>query len=160
MSEVPVEFRAGMVLRCKLKVFYSSYFFCLDGLVFGVWKDIESIQNPKLKTNASQLPTLLQAGYADSTLSKYKPAWLKWLDWAKEYEEVNPCPADPFSVALYFNELVMLEVPRSAIISAYSGIRWGHINSGYDPPTDHPFVKLAFECAKRLTGKTDNQNYK
>ena len=30
------------------------------------------------------------------------------------------------------------------------GIRWGHINAGYDTPTDRPLVKLAFEGAKRL----------
>ena len=34
------------------------------------------------------------------------------------------------------------------------GIRWGHIIQGHLPPTDHPFVKLAYDGAIRLSNYT------
>ena len=37
--------------------------------------------------------------------------------------------------------------------SAFCGIRWAHIRGGLYSPTDHPFVKLAFEGAKRSIAK-------
>ena len=45
----------------------------------------------------------------------------------------------------------------TAINNAYHGIRWEHISSGLDSPTDYNFVKLAFEGAKRLANKEKNQ---
>ena len=99
----------------------------------------------------------MKSAYAESTIDKYKPAWKKWLNWSEQFEEVNSCPADAFHVALYFNDLVINESSHSAIVNAYHGIRWGHINTGYDSPTDSQFVKVAFEGAKRLSEKGNNQ---
>ena len=132
--------------------------FCVDGLHFGFWENkMSQLKAPKLRENASRLPILMQAAYADSTLSKYKPAWLKFVEWSNQFEEIQTCPADPFHVALYFNDLTMNHASFTAINNAYMGIRWGHINVGFYSPTDHPFVKVAFEGAKRLSDKASNQ---
>ena len=102
---------------------------------------------------ASELPSLLDAGLAVKTIEKYKKAWKDWLDWARNYEEVNEIPADPFFIAPYFNELVNEKKTRSFLDRALCGIRWAHIRGGLYSPTDHPFVKLAIEGAKRSIAK-------
>lgn len=129
----------------------------IDQLDFGIWSKISVLKDDQLRKKAEKLPILLQAGYATNTLNKYKPAWKKWLSWAESYPEVNACPADPFFVALYLNDLVIEKVSLSAITAAFHGIRWGHINCGYESPTNNPFVKLAFEGAKRSVEGTKNQ---
>ena len=62
-------------------------------------------------------------------------------------------------MALYINDLVLGKASISAITSAFCSIRWGHINTGHFSPTDHPFVKLAFEGAKRSI-ESNNKNQK
>ena len=57
-------------------------------------------------------------------------------------------------ICIYFNDLVLENAPISAIITALCGIKWGHINAGFLSPTDAPIVKLAFEGAKRIVGKS------
>ena len=131
---------------------YFSYatklmYFSIEGLNFGIWQKIDQLKDPELKTKASLLPNLFKAAYADSTLSKYKPAWKKKKGWAERYGEINPCPADPFFVALYFNDLVMESSSLSTIMGAYCGIRWGHLNTGILLPIIP--LKVAFEGAKR-----------
>ena len=109
-----------------------------------------AIKDKSLKRKAESLPILLEAAYAKSTLRKYKPAWEKWVSWADPFEEVISCPADPFHVAIYLNDLTNSFETEGALTSAILGIRWGHLNSGYKSPTDHPLVKLALEGGKRI----------
>ncbi|XP_066926661.1 integrase/recombinase xerD homolog [Clytia hemisphaerica] len=104
-----------------------------------------AIKNKSLKRKAESLTTLLEAAYAKSTLRKYKPAWEKWVSWADPFEEINSCPADPLYVAIYLNDLTNSFATEGALTAAILGIRWGHLNSGFDFPTDHQLVKLALE---------------
>ena len=60
-------------------------------------------------------------------------------------------PADHFDIAVYFNYLLTTRGTRGCITDAMYSIRWGHIRAGYLPPTDHPFVKLAYDGAVRLS---------
>ena len=69
-------------------------------------------------------------------------------------------PADPFHVALYYNDLVAQETTISGITTAHMGIRQSHIMAGIHSPTEHPFLKAAFEGAKRLTAKNTSRNKK
>ena len=133
--------------------------FSTDNLFFGIWEKINTIEeDSQLKRSALGVPLLIQSAYADSTLLKYRQGWRKWLTWCESKPEVKHCPADTFFVAVYFNELLVDNCKLGALVSAYCGIRWGHIQAGLIPPTDHPFVKLAFEGAKRLvTHRESNQ---
>ena len=97
------------------------------------------------------LPELLNAGRAPNTKKKYEAAWNKWKEYATTYADVTPLPADPFDIAVYFNYLLTYRGTRGSIVDAMYGIRWGHIVAGYLPPTDHPFVKLAYDGATRLS---------
>ena len=40
------------------------------------------------------------------------------------------------------------------LTNAFLGIRWGHIHSGLVPPTNHPFLKMVFEGAKRILSRS------
>jgi len=66
----------------------------------------------------------------------------------------HPVFFDPFYVAIYFNELARKDSTLSFLTAALCGIRWGHISSGFDSPTNHPFTKLAFEGAKRIISQS------
>ena len=89
----------------------------------------------------------------EGIFQNYIRTWRLWLDWCKKYPESITRPAQPFYVALFFNELVLDEAKKGRIESAFFGIRWGHLIAGLTAPTDHPFVKLAFEGAKRLASR-------
>ena len=67
---------------------------------------------------------------------------------------MTPLPADPFNIAVYFNYLLSTRGTRGSITDAMYGIRWGHIRAGEYTPTDHPFTKLAYEGAIRLSNFT------
>ena len=69
-------------------------------------------------------------------------------------------PSDPFHVAMYYNDMVYLGTTASAITSAHMGIRQMHIMAGLTPPTDHPFLKAAYEGAKRRTAPNTTKNKK
>ena len=68
-------------------------------------------------------------------------------------------PADPFYVALYVNDMVNNRCTPSQLDAAVSAIRWGHINEGATPPTDHILVKTVVEGGKRANShlKTHRQ---
>ena len=112
------------------------------------------MRSPDLIANAATLPKLLKSSLCESTLKKYRPAWDKWVGWSKQYPEVNTCPADPFFVALYLNDLYINDASVSRIIFAFCGIKWGHLITGNKSPTDNPFVKMCLEGAKRSIEKT------
>ena len=133
----------------------------LDHLAdLGIWEKINNIENEALRKKAILLPSLLDAAFAETSLQKYRSAWSKWVDWCKQYDEVQHCPADPFFICIYFNDLILDKAPIGAITAALCGIRWGHIKAGFSSPTDTPLVKLAFKGAKRLAQSTPGSNRK
>jgi len=103
-----------------------------------------------LKNLSSSLPNVIEAGLATSTNEKYSSAWRKWLNWCKVNTEVVSLPANPFFVALYLSHILKTYSTKGALVSAFYGIRWGHCIAGFNSPTEHPFVKLAFEGCQRL----------
>ena len=105
----------------------------------------------ELQSLISTLPRLIDASIADSTRSKYSRAWAQWEQFCKDKPEVVHRPADPFYIAVYFNHLLNVRGTRGSVTDAMYGIRWGHTSAGFFSPTDHPFVKLAYEGARRLS---------
>ena len=111
----------------------------------------ESPTNREMQQLIDGVPRLIDAGRATSTKKKYEGAWTKWTDFCSSFANINPLPATPFDIAVYFNYLLTSRGTRGCIVDAMYGIRWGHIRSGHLPPTDHPFVKLAYDGAIRLS---------
>ena len=107
----------------------------------------------ELRSLVSTLPRLISAALAPNTTSKYQRAWCHWKTFCINEAKITPRPADPFYIALYFNFLLTTRNTRGSIVDAYFGIRWGHHSAGFHSPTDHPFVQLAYEGAKRLAKK-------
>ena len=112
---------------------------------------LEHASHPEWSTLVSTIPRLVNAAIAKSTRSKYERAWSRWESFASTRDEVTARPADHFHIAIYFNYLLTVTGKRGAIIDAMYGIRWGHISAGYISPTDHPFVKICYEGALRLS---------
>ena len=103
---------------------------------------------------------MIASAWADSTKSKYARGWATWSDWCKKYPESPARPASPFYIALFLNELTIADSKKGKIETAFLGIRWGHIVMGLDSPTVHPFVKLAFEGAKRISSRNTTKTRK
>ena len=116
----------------------------------GIWKDAEVFQSDSLLKLSQQLTTVIGAGLTNSTTNKYSSAWKGWVEWCKQNPEINVLPASPFSVALYLTFLLETKNKTGPIISAFYGIRWGHVIAGIPSPTSIPFVQLAFEGCQRL----------
>ena len=124
-------------------------------LNLGIWKRLDTVQNDDLRRKATLIPELLDAAFAGATLRKYRSGWLKWVEWCRQYPEVEHCPADPFFICIYFNDLILLKSSISAISTALCAIRWGHIRVGLGSPTNTQLVQTAFKGAKRLAKATD-----
>ena len=96
------------------------------------------------------LPQMINAAIAPKTKTKYERGWESWKQFCTKHK-IPILPADPFYIAVFFNFLLHSKGTRGSINDAFYGIRWGHHSSGYYSPTDHPYVQLAFEGAKRLS---------
>ena len=108
----------------------------------------------ELKSLIATLPRLVNASIADSTGSKYSLACDQWEKFCEDKPEIVSRPADPFYIAVYFNYLLNEKGTRGSVTDAMYGIRWGHTSTGFYSPTDHPFVKAAYEGARRLSNYT------
>ena len=136
---------------------FSLFYVTKNRLSCGIWSESEKIESASLKKLSASLPEIIEAGLASSTNNKYYTGWKRWLDWCKENPEVNNLPGNPFFVALFFNHILLKYKTKGAIVSAFYGIRWGHSIAGFVSPTDHPFVKLAFEGCQRLADTSRKQ---
>ena len=121
---------------------------------------MDDLRDNELRKRASHLPMVIRSAWADSTNNRYNRGWNNWKVWCDKYPESPKCPADPFYVALFINDAVMDEVKAGFMETAYLGIRWGHRNAGLQSPTEHPFVKTAYEGAKRILARTSAKNRK
>ena len=73
----------------------------------GIWQEMENIKDPELRKKALHLPTVIQSAWADSTNKRYDRGWKQWMAWCKKYPEFTGCPAAPFYVVLFINDLVV-----------------------------------------------------
>lgn len=112
------------------------------------------IQNAEVMELAHSLPKVVMAAKAKSTTAKYDRAWSNWLDWCKDKCEIRSVPANPFYVAIYLSYVLKNSNNNGALKSVFYGIKWGHHINGCYSPTEHPFVRVAFEGAVRLCEKS------
>ena len=71
-----------------------------------------------------------------------------WTAWGDIYPEYLQCPADPFYVSLFFNDLVLSDSKKGQIETAYLGIRWGLVIAGTESPTYTLSLKLTLQETK------------
>ena len=129
------------------------FFFFIAELFIGTWYMTKELQDPRLAKVAESLPFLIQSSWAESTNDKYRRGWNNWSKWCEKYPEAGRCPADPFYIALFFNEIVISKHNLSYLTTAHSGIPWGHLNAGHRSPTEHPFARMAFAQEWRLKAR-------
>ena len=96
------------------------FFFFIAELFIGTWDMTKELKDPRLAKVAESLPFLIQSSWAESTNNKYRRGWNNWCE---KYPEAGRCPADPFYIALFFNEIVISKQKLGYITTAHSGIR-------------------------------------
>ena len=133
-------------------VFFFFFFFLI--IPDTIWARIDNIQNEEVRELACSLPEVILAARAESTTTKYQRGWKSWLQWSSE-KDITSIPADPFHVAIFLNYVLKTANNKGALTIIFYGIRWGHYVNGFETPTDHPFVTLAFE-GKIMLEKTKN----
>lgn len=111
------------------------------------------MRDDEIKDLALSLPEVVMSARAPLTTKKYESGWSKWLDWCKNKDEVMTVPANPFFVAIYINYVLKTSNNNGALVAAFYGIRWGHHINGAISPTEHPFVRMAYDGAVRLCEK-------
>ena len=111
---------------------YLCLVFCPAELLTGIMTRRHAILGPCLAKNAESLPFLLQSSWAESTNTKYRRRWSGWSTWCGTYSEATTCPADPFYIALHFNDIAICAGKLGHLQTAHSGIRWGHWKAGFD----------------------------
>ena len=70
-------------------------------MVEGVWKTIEKLEDPELRSLAASLPEIVMHSRADSTARKYLQAFQRWQAWAEPHREVVVYPVHNVRFALY-----------------------------------------------------------
>ena len=118
-----------------------------------IWCKIDHIENEEIRVLSEALPHVLRSSLAPGTTNKYERGWRGWKNWSAFKEEILTCPGGPFYVLIYLISLIFSNGTKGAIINAFCGIRWGHHLAGFQSPTDHSTVKMAFEGAQRLCSK-------
>lgn len=111
------------------------------------------LNNANLVELSRRLPSTLLKSREGSTLKRYLPAYLKWKEWAKSFEEISIFPAQPIHVSLYLLALQEKSSSYSSLESAFYGLKWFHSFSDSANPLDHPLPKLVLEAAKRSISK-------
>ena len=110
------------------------------------------MRDGEIKDLALSLPELVMSARVSLT-TKYESGLSKWLHWWKSKDEVMTVPANPFYVAIYINYVLKTSNNNGALVAVFYCIRWGHYINGAISPTEHPFVRMAYDGAVRLCEK-------
>jgi integrase len=86
---------------------------------------------------------------ADSTVSKYYGAFLRW-DRFITMQGSRSIPAQPVEVALYLTHLLDNAMTYHSVSSAMHGIKWAHDMNGLEDSTKNSFVVNLLEASKRI----------
>ena len=136
---------------------FASFFCLTDVFQLGVWKDMQAIVDPHLKSLAAELPTIALRAKQDGTITNYRYGWERWRRWASQYDEVSVFPAQGHFVALYLLELYHTSRTPAPVNLAYYAISWAHRMAGLPDPTVHTLPKMVREAAPRTLVKFSNK---
>ena len=118
----------------------------------GVWSTLKKIREPKLRRLAGKLLSVVVQSRAPSTVRKYKYAFLRWANWAREAGCVA-CPAPAVHFALYLVHLGESTGSKAAVNSAINAVAWAHELLGVESVTKEPLVKVTFKGLQRKLAK-------
>ena len=120
----------------------------------GVWSSLKKIREPKLKRLASKLPSrsVVLQSRAPSTVRKYKYAFLRWANWARD-AGCDACPAPAVHFTLYLVHLGESTGSKAAVNLAVNAAAWAHELLGVESVMKEPLVKLTFKGLQRKLAK-------
>lgn len=102
---------------------------------------------------AHLLPDLLKKSRADSTISKYHGAFVRFQKWimCNGMGSRDALPAGAFVVAIYLASLIQTVNSTSPVLAAFYSIKWHHEINGLVSPTSSKLVENVLEAAKATT---------
>ena len=119
----------------------------------GVWKQLDSIEDPELQRLAQSLPRTVLTSRADSTTRKYLYAFLRWKRWAEKKLEVVIFPVQDMQFALYLQHLAEATGSKASVDEAVNAVSWAHQLAGLAPVAQAPFVRTVLAGLHRQLAK-------
>ena len=142
--------RHSVSLLCKY-VFMVA-FFPLDIFSIGFWPQLKELEDPNLKSLASNLPSTILQCKAISTTRKYFGGFRRWKQWATNHK-ISVVPAEPCQVALYLQHLGESKQSKASVKEAVNCLSWAHTLAGLVSPMADPLVRATLEGLKRACAK-------
>ena len=127
-------------------------FFSLDVFSVGCWPQLKELEDPNLKSLASNLPSTILQCKATSTTRKYLGGFRRWKQWATNHK-ISAVPAEPCQVALYLQHLGESKQSKASVEEAVNCLSWAHTLAGLVSPTADPLVRATLEDLKRACAK-------
>ena len=129
----------------------------VDVFNVGIWAGLREVADPDLRRLADQLPSIAIRCRQEGTVRNYTAAYLRWKQWAANYEEVQCLPTEPRYVAIYLLNLSQTSKTHAPVTNAYYGISWAHRTAGLPDPTQSELPKMIREAWSRVLGQGDNK---
>ena len=118
-----------------------------------MWEELDGLRNPELHALAASLKTTVLASRAVSTTSKYVNAFLRWKQWAQQYEGISILPVKESEFALYLQHVGDTTASKSAVEEAVNSISWIQQTAGFPPVSASPFVGVVVDGLQRQLAK-------
>ena len=142
----------------SLYLFFSFLFYVTDVFKAGIWAQLGTLIDPKLKSLASELPSLTLQSRQEGTVRNYNYGWERWKLWASDYPEIVILPAESRYVALYLLDLYKTSRTSAPVTMAFYSIAWAHKLAGLPDPTLGVLPRMVKDAAPRtLTGYSNKK---
>ena len=115
----------------------------------GTWAQLDSLEDPELRSLARSLPHTVLSCRADSTTKKYLYAFGRWKEWAERKKEVTVFPVQDVQFALYIQHVADSTKSRAAVEVAVNAISWAHQMAGLQPISSSPFLRSVLAGLQR-----------
>ena len=102
----------------------------VDVFQTGIWSELQNVQHPHLRDLAARLPAIALQSRKAGTLTNYRYGWIRWRNWASQFNEVIALPANPLYVALYLLDIYQTSRTAAPVNVAYYSISWAHRTAG------------------------------
>ena len=119
----------------------------------GPWEELRRITDPQLQPLVQDLQSTVMKSRADSTVTKYTRAFLRWKQWADTKDSIEAFPVRPLHFALYLQHLGSQSQSKAAVEEAINAVSWFSQAAGLVPMTSDPFIKTVLAGLQRSLAK-------
>ena len=121
----------------------------LFSLIFSKVNWRRTFDDDNRKELSQQLPEVLLASRADTTIQRYAAGFMQWTKWAA-HVGTDILPADQTDVALALVNVMNTSKTASPAHTMDYGLKWAHRMAGLDDVTATPLIQNVLHGIKRL----------